>query len=329
MIELELEVPLTSFVLRVEARIDARAIAIVGPSGSGKSTLLEAIAGLRANARGKIVIDGVSLMGLAPNERRVGWVPQEVALFPHLDVAGNIAFGARGSVDEAIEVLELRSLLTRRPATLSGGERQRVALARALASAPRILLLDEPLAAVDVAHRARILPWLLRVRDASNVPLLHVTHDLGEAAAIATHAIVLREGRVAAHGTIGDAIAAAPELALDNVLVGEVREAGVLSLDHWTLAVPRADAIGAAIYAIAANEIIVATERPRGISARNVLEGKIVRVTSDGDDALVEVETRGRVLRAKLTDAAVEGLSLAPGADAFLIIKTHALRRIT
>ncbi len=329
MIELDLTVPLSAFALTVRAKLDARAIAIVGPSGSGKSTLLETIAGLRPSARGRIVIDGVSLMELAPNERRVGWVPQEVALFPHLDVAANIAFGARGAIDDAIDVLELRSLLTRRPATLSGGERQRVALARALATAPRILLLDEPLAAVDVAHRARILPWLLKVRDTSNVPMLHVTHDLGEAAALATHAIVLREGRVAASGTIREAIGAAPELALDNLIVGEVTAPGVLELGGRTLSVPRGDALGRAVYAIGANELIVATEEPRAISARNVLAATVTRVNVTGEDAIVELDALGTTLRAKVTSAAVDALSLAPSARAYLIIKTHALQRVS
>jgi molybdate transport system ATP-binding protein len=326
MIELDLQLDVPSLVVR--ASLDARAIAVVGPSGSGKTTLLETIAGLRV-ARGRAIVDGASLMELPPDERRVGWVPQEVALFPHLDVARNIAFGARGSVDDAIDVLELRPLLTRKPATLSGGEKQRVALARALATQPRVLLLDEPLAAIDVAHRARILPWLLRIRDASKVPIVHVTHDLGEAAAIATHAIVLRDGRVAASGTIAEAIGAAPELALDNVIVGEVREAGVLSIGKATIAVPRGDALGPAVYAIAANEIIVATERPNAISARNVIEATIARVSQTGDDALVELLAFEQTFRAKLTDAAVEGLSLEPAAAAFMIIKTHALRRVS
>lgn len=329
MIELDLTVPLASFTLEVRAKLDARAIAIVGPSGSGKSTLLETIAGLRPSARGRVVIDGAALMELPPNERRVGWVPQEVALFPHLDVAANIAFGARGPVDDAIDVLELRALLSRKPATLSGGERQRVGLARALATKPRVLLLDEPLAAVDVAHRARILPWLLKVRDASNVPMLHVTHDLGEATALATHAIVLREGRVAAAGTIREAIGAAPELALDNLIFGEVTAAGVLAIGDFTLSVPRGDAVGAAVYAIGANELIVATEQPRGISARNVLDAMVTRVNIAGEDAIVELDALGTTLRAKVTAAAVDELSLAKAARVFLIIKTHALQRVS
>jgi len=327
MIELDLQLDVPPLVVRTT--IDARAIAIVGPSGAGKSTLLETIAGLRPNARGRVVIDGTSLMELPPNERRVGWVPQEVALFPHLDVASNIAFGARGRVDDAIDVLELRPLLARRPVTLSGGEKQRVALARALATEPRVLLLDEPLAAIDVEHRARILPWLLKVRDASKVPMLYVTHDLGEATALATHAIVLRAGRVAASGTVSEAIGAAPELALDNVLVGEVSAPGVLTIGGATLAVPRADPLGRAVYAIAANEIIVATERPRAISARNVIEAKVGRVSETGDDALVELAALQQTFRAKLTDAAVAGLSLREGTAAFMVIKTHALRRVS
>lgn len=330
MIELDVEVPLASFALQIRANIDGRAIAIVGPSGGGKSTLLETIAGVRTPRRAKIVIDGVELSSLPPEERRVGWVPQEVALFPHLDVAANIAFGARQKVDEAIALLELEPLLTRDVETLSGGERQRVALARALATDPRLLLLDEPLAAVDVAHRGRIVPFLLRLH--ARVPLLLVTHDLGEAAAIASHALVLRAGRVHALGpiasAIGAAFAAVPDLRVDNLLRGAVAE-GTLTLESGgTLSVPRGDPSGAASYALPAEEIMIAVERPVAISARNVIPATVRAIDVIGDDALVEVEALGQHLRAKLTDAAVESLALAPEQRVFLVIKSHALRRV-
>lgn len=330
MIELDLDVPLAGFSLVVKTRIDARVIAVLGRSGAGKSTLLEAMAGLRGRpTRGAVILDGVDLGAVPPEERRVGWVPQDTLLFPHLDVAGNIAFGARRATDELIDVLELGGLLHRAVETLSGGERQRVALARALARDPRILLLDEPLAAIDVAHRARIVPFLLRLR--AEMPIVLVTHDLGEAAAIASHALILGDGRVLSAGTMAEAtraaFAAVPELRVDNLLTGTVHE-GVLTLAGGAVHVSRSDAEGAATYALSADEIIIATERPNGISARNVLAATVTTIESLGEDALVEVEAIGQRLRARLTDAAVESLSLAPGARVFLVIKSHAVRRV-
>src|SRR5437899_7778725 len=173
MIEIDLEVPLARFTLRVATRLGGGMTAVMGPSGAGKTTLLEALAGLRRKARGRVVLMGETLLDTArevarpPEKRGVGYVPQEAGLFPHLSAIANVRFGARGaaeSVDSAISTLELRGLLDRYPASLSGGEKQRVALARALASDPRLLLFDEPLAALDVGLKERILPYLLRIR---------------------------------------------------------------------------------------------------------------------------------------------------------------------
>src|SRR5438128_8862489 len=159
----------------------------MGPSGAGKTSLLQAIAGLR-RARGRIACgDAVFLdtergVRVRPEHRRVGYVPQDAGLFPHLTALGNVRFGARGATDRvraAIETLELTPLLARHPATLSGGEKQRVALARSLASDPRLLLLDEPLAALDVGLRERIVPYLLRIHDEWRVAVLYVPHSAG------------------------------------------------------------------------------------------------------------------------------------------------------
>jgi molybdate transport system ATP-binding protein len=286
-IALDVEVTAGEFSLVVHEKVDARVLAVLGPSGAGKSTLLEALAGLRGQ----------------PAERRVGWVPQDVLLFPHLDVARNIVFGARKAIEEALDVLELRPLLQRSPTTLSGGERQRVALARALASDPEMLLLDEPLSAVDVAHRARIVPFLLGL----GTPTILVTHDLGEATAMASHALLLRKGRVERVGTIGEAIGAAiaavPDLDINNLF----RQ-------------------GDATYAIAADEIMIATKRPESISARNILSATIVNIVRVGSDAIVESSVDDQILRARVTSAAVESLGLKRGTQVFLVIKKQALR---
>jgi molybdate transport system ATP-binding protein len=194
----------------VDVSVEARAIALVGPSGSGKTSVLEAIAGLRRPARGRIAIGGRVLFDAATHTdvpargRRIGYVPQDVLLFPHLNVRRNVSYGAQrngnGNHQGVEALLELEPLMERRVSSLSGGERQRVALARALHSGPDVLLLDEPLAAVDLARRRRIVDALLRIRDDLNVPLVYVTHSPEEAIAIADYALALEDGRVVAAG---------------------------------------------------------------------------------------------------------------------------------
>jgi molybdate transport system ATP-binding protein len=199
-----------AFTLDVHERLDAQTLALFGPSGSGKTTVLEAIAGLRTPDQGEIAIGERILyssrrrIDLPPQRRGVGYVPQDVLLFPHLNVRHNISYGMRASdgvsMDRVLAILEIAPLLDRRVGSLSGGERQRIALARALMASPSLLLLDEPLAAVDVALRRRILPYLLRVRDELKRPMIYVTHDAEEVRTLADHVIVLDAGRVVRSG---------------------------------------------------------------------------------------------------------------------------------
>jgi molybdate transport system ATP-binding protein len=212
MIDIDVRLPLERFALEVKFRTDSRALALLGASGCGKTSLLETIAGLRTRATGKIVVEGRTLLDtparikLRPEDRRIGYVPQDSLLFPHLDVRSNIRFGMRradGSeslFDDVVAMLEIGHLMARYPATLSGGERQRVALARALASAPRLLLLDEPLAALDVELKERILPYLIRVRDRTHLRTVYVTHSHEEAIAFAEEALLMDAGRIQAAG---------------------------------------------------------------------------------------------------------------------------------
>jgi ABC-type sugar transport system ATPase subunit len=182
-------------------------VAVLGPSGSGKSTLLRAIAGLEPVDEGRVLIDGADQAGVAPARRGVAMVFQSFALFPHLNVERNIAFGlrARGesiaAVPEVARSLGLEGLLERRPAELSGGERQRVALARALVADPRVLLLDEPLSNLDAQLRASARAEIRRVQERTGVTTLHVTHDQDEALALGHRVAVLHEGRVLQVGT--------------------------------------------------------------------------------------------------------------------------------
>jgi molybdate transport system ATP-binding protein len=217
-----------AFALEVADRSRVEVLGLVGPSGAGKTTLLETIAGLRKPSRGEIVVDGVVLFSMSryidvpPRHRRIGYVPQDALLFPHLSVRGNLLFGlkaqapgpgpqssvvsrqAPGSrprtlgmeVHGVAAMLEIEHLLDRRVQDLSGGERQRVALGRALMTHPALLLMDEPLAAVDRARRERILPYLLRIRRELHVPLIYVTHDTQELEQIADRILVISDGRV-------------------------------------------------------------------------------------------------------------------------------------
>ncbi|MGB2717554.1 MAG: ATP-binding cassette domain-containing protein [Vicinamibacterales bacterium] len=195
-----------SFTLSVDERLAGRITALFGPSGAGKTTTLDAIAGLRTPASGTIRIGDRLLfssdthVNVPPYDRHVGYVPQDVALFPHMNVRRNVLYGRRPGqrleLDTVVSMLEIADLLNREVRELSGGERQRVALARALMSSPELLLLDEPLAAVDLERRRRILPYVERVRDELGVPVIYVTHDAEDVRRFADAVIVLEGGRV-------------------------------------------------------------------------------------------------------------------------------------
>ncbi len=198
----DLVLPLAHHQLEVSVEMRARTTALYGPSGAGKTSLLEAIAGLRTPSAGTIELMGRSVfdagrVSVPPRERRVGYVPQDDALFPHLSVRRNMFYGAFHGADKGtdashvIEVLEIAAILDRGVTRLSGGERKRVALARALLSQPQVLLLDEPLAGVDVELRTRVLAYLVRVRDEFPIPMVYVTHQREEANAICEEMVVL------------------------------------------------------------------------------------------------------------------------------------------
>ena len=214
--ELRFSLTQGAFTVAPDLDIAARAVALFGPSGSGKTSILEAIAGLRPPQRGRIAVRGRVLCDTATHtnvpvrDRHVGYVPQDVLLFPHLDVRKNVTYArerrATVEVPDLDQLLGLTMLMDRKVAGLSGGERQRVALARALYSGPDVVLLDEPLAAVDLARRRLILDVLAAIRDDLRVPLVYVTHSPDEARAIADYAIVLDEGKVVAAGAPGDVL---------------------------------------------------------------------------------------------------------------------------
>ncbi|HET9903958.1 MAG TPA: molybdenum ABC transporter ATP-binding protein [Xanthobacteraceae bacterium] len=214
MLAVDIETRLGAFVLEACFKAEARATALFGPSGAGKTTIVNAIAGLVKPDRGRIAFDETVLFDSAtgidipPHRRGVGYVFQEGRLFPHLTVRRNLAYGRwmrglpreRGTEDRVVALLDLAPLLHRRPGKLSGGERQRVAIGRALLMRPRLLLLDEPLASLDAARKAEILPYLERLRDEAHMPMIYVSHQAEEVRRIATAVVRIEAGRVAAMG---------------------------------------------------------------------------------------------------------------------------------
>ena len=208
--DLEFTLQQGEFTLAFDVHVEARALALFGPSGSGKTSALEAVAGLRTPRRGRIAVNGHVLfdseqhVNTPVRHRRTGYVPQDILLFPHLNVRENVTYGLREGnrpdLHVLIDLLELSALMDRRVGSLSGGERQRVAMARALYSGPDVLLLDEPLAAVDLPRRRRIVDALLGIRDDLSVPLIYVTHLPEEALTVADWAVLIDNGRIAASG---------------------------------------------------------------------------------------------------------------------------------
>jgi len=350
-IEIDIGLPLRGGRLDVGARLGGGVTAVMGPSGAGKTSLLEAIAGLRSGARGRVTVGGRVLLDseagqcLAPERRRLGLVPQDAGLFPHLDADANIRFGARGDagrISAAIEVLGLGGLLDRRPAQLSGGERQRVALARALATDPALLLLDEPLAALDVELKGRILPWLMRVRDAWRVPMLYVTHNAGEALALAETVLVLREGRVAAAGSPAALLPGrdAGEAVFENLLRGSVVEQDVaggvtrLALEGGAiLALRRAPElrVGEAVaVAVRAEDVVVSLAPADGLSARNAYPARIETLERDAIDVTLRCRVEGSrsPWLVRITPSAADSLGLAAGRPVWLAVKSHSVQLV-
>ncbi len=320
---------------------------LFGPSGSGKTTLLRAVAGLAPLAGAVVAPDGVWQAGnrLRPtHRRRLGFVFQQPALLPHLTVEANLRYPARraGTVSEVKEIVErfdLGDKLVRRPAGLSGGERQRVALARAFLTRPAVLLLDEPFSALDLTARAALLPWLrTRIRERS-IATVHVTHDLDEVGALADRMVLLRNGRVEASGTVEEIA-----LALDASTPRERFEAGAVlraRLTGWDQQAGLADFdIGGVVLRapagarpaeevrlrVRARDVALATERPRRISIRNIVSGRVCDIRDAGGAlAEVRVEVGGAVLRAHLTRDAVAELGLGPGVPVFALLKGVSL----
>lgn len=325
--------------------------ALFGRSGSGKTTLIDLIAGLAKPDRGRIVAGGTTLIdtdarvSLPPHRRRIGVVFQDARLFPHLSVRKNLGYGrffARLPADpksfaSVTEMLGIGHLLDRHPAGLSGGERQRVAIGRALLAHPRLLLMDEPLAALDEARKAEILPYIERLRDEAGVPIVYVSHAVAEVARLAATVVVLEAGRVAAAGPAEAILRRADLVPVHEAEAGSLLDMTVAGPDPGTgltrltgaagdlLVPPLAREPGARVRVrIPARDVLVATQAPVGLSARNVLPGRVVALAPSVGGWLVEIDCGGAVIAARLTAAAARELGLEPGRPVLAVIKSAA-----
>lgn len=334
----------------LDAAFDAPAglTALFGRSGSGKTTIVNAVAGLLRPQFGQIAVDGTVLTDsgqgifLPPDRRGIGYVFQEARLFPHLTVRQNLLFGhwftgrgRRPDLLRIVEMLGIGHLLPRRPAALSGGERQRVALGRAILSHPRLLLMDEPLAALDQPRKEEILPYLERLRDHAGLPILYVSHSAAEVARLATTVVLIDRGRVTAAGPVAALLsdpAAAPLFGLAEtgaILAARIEAQDAdgltrLSTPFGPLFLPRIAApVGTLLrLRVLAQDVMIATAAPQGISALNVIAARVRDMTdSGGGGMLVRLDAGGQVILSRITARSAKALDLKPGRPVHAVLK--------
>jgi len=325
---------------------------LFGPSGSGKSTIINAAAGLlrpdacRIEVDGQVLADTRSGLWLPPERRRVGLVFQDSRLFPHMSVGTNLRFGMRraapGAVrfEEIVDLLGIGALLARRPHTLSGGERQRVAIGRALLAQPRLLLMDEPLASLDTARKAEILPFLTRLKTALKLPVLYVTHALDEVVRLADSLVLVDAGHVVGFGPLSE-VAARADLPLARRDDAAALLLCRVEAHDANRALTRLQGGGASFLVpllelplgserrvrIPAREVILAGRPPEAISLHNIVPGTVRRIAQDAvrRSVVVEIALPDGALLARVTPDAVVQLALAPGSPVLALIKSTSI----
>lgn len=341
--------------LKVDLQLPGNGItAIFGPSGSGKTTLLRCVAGLERPQSGQVSINGdlwhSDSTCLPTHQRPLGYVFQEASLFPHLTAQGNLDYGlkrceapfSQDLYDKVIQLLNIGSILPRRPHQLSGGERQRVAIARALLMQPKLLLMDEPLASLDVARKQEILPYLERLRSAFDVPILYVSHSVNEVARLADHVVLLEQGTVVAKGDVSSVFSRLDlPLPMDND-AGVVWRGRVTERDtRWHLA--RITSAGGDIWVrdagdaegqeirlrILAKDVSLSLSCHEDSSIVNRLPVTVAEIVTEADSAmaLVRLVAGDDHLIARLTNRSVDHLNLTPGMPLWAQIKSVAIVR--
>lgn len=356
---IDVQVELGAFRLEIEREIDTRGVtALFGPSGSGKSTLLRIVAGLERQATGRVALgdevwlDSARHVRVPAHRRPVGYMFQSARLFPHLSAEGNLRYAHKRSRNgdqsvsfaEVVEVLDLGPLLGRRIGSLSGGERQRVALGRTLLTQPRLLLLDEPLAALDPGRKMEILPYVEALHPRFGIPTLYVSHAVDEVALLADRTLVLSHGRVVSSGPTAEILEQLDLRPLNHRFgSATVVEARVtahdpeyhltwLDLAGQTLSVRKIEqlAVGeTARLVVRARDVSLATERPRSVSIRNVLQGTVTDVREDESSAFAEVavDLGPYRVRARVTRASLHELGLEVGSPVFALLKSVSLEK--
>lgn len=325
---------------------------VFGQSGSGKTTLLRCIAGLErgygyVEICNEIWQDDQQNIFLPTWERPLGYVFQEASLFPHLTALKNIQFAAKRAknsltadrVEVAISLLGIGHLLNKMPDQLSGGERQRVAIARAIATSPKILLFDEPLASLDETRKNEILPWLDKVRNELEIPLLYVTHSINELTRMADYLLVLEQGRLKYSGSLQDAFSVI-NLPVDiQGGLGTVLRGQVIKRDDWNILevkcgnlivnIPDAgQTIGQPlILRLLARDILLATSKPSNLSAQNILGGTVEKIFTEENETgfVVQVNCSGQPILAKVTDKAMHDMGLKEGMKAWILFKSSSV----
>ena len=341
------------FALDVDLVLPGRGvIAVFGPSGSGKTTLLRCVAGLQRVVNGQLTVNGDTWQDGAyfrsPHRRALGYVFQEASLFPHLTVRGNLDYGMtripagerKVSLDRAIELLGIGELIERKPAGLSGGERQRVAIARALLTSPRLLLMDEPLAALDLARKQEIMPYLETLHTELEIPILYVSHSPDEVGRLADHLVVLDAGRAAASGPMMETLARLDLPIRLGEDAGVVLEGRIAERDErWRLARVNCSgtdfwirdsghAVGHAVRVrILARDVSIALSHTTNSSILNIIAATVLEIGDDNHPAqvLVKLKLGASPVLARVTRRSVELLGLAPGSKAYAQIKAVAL----
>lgn len=342
-----------SFALDVKFEAPPGITILFGPSGAGKSTVLDCLAGLAKPDAGRIVVgesvvfDGAIHINMPVPRRRIAYVFQDLALFPHLSIKENVQYGLRQLAqrdreqvcEPILQAFRIEHLRGRRPAEISGGERQRVALARALVTRPVLLLLDEPMAALDTATRSRILDDLRAWNQARRIPIIYVTHAREEVFALGERVLVLEDGRIVAQGNPHEVLGA-PRLETVAQLAGfeNIFDAEVIAVheDRGTMTcrlaergleietpLVRATPSSQLCVGIRAGDILLAISEPSGLSARNVIAGKILSMQQRDMIVVAKVDC-GVEAEAHLTLAARDSLHLAPGREVWLVVKTHS-----
>lgn len=345
------------FTLDVALDVPGRGVtALFGPSGSGKTSCLRVIAGLtrtdpafKATLRvnGEVWQDDQRRLFVPPYQRAMGYVFQDAKLFPHLNVAQNIGFGKariaaldqRVSLDQAVALLGIGPLMQRMPQTLSGGERQRVAIARALATSPRVLLMDEPLAALDARRKAELLPYLEKLHTELDIPVLYVSHAIDEVARLADHLVLLEAGRVLASGPTADLLVQLDLPLAHGDTAGAVITATVHShhpddfltevqFEGGRLLVPQQGAgLGQRLrLRVQARDVSLTLSRQSGSSILNILPATVTALSPDSPGhAMVSLDLGGTPVLARITQRSAKALGLTPGLAVFAQIKGAAI----